>query len=103
MLWDASADPAKAGHMGPPVLHSCGEGRPCTQRLCRSTHKTKSGGYTWFRSVTTQGRTYKILFGSASEVEDKKLVPIYQLCPIPRSKPEPQLNMPLYKHCIEKL
>lgn len=44
-----------------------------------------------------------MLFGPASEMEDEKLMPIYQLCPFPRSKPEPQLNIPLYEHCIEKL
>lgn len=103
MLWDTSADPTKAGHMGPAAQHTCGEGRPCTQRLCKPTHKIRSDGYTWFRSVTTQGRTFKILFGPASEVEDKKLRPIYQLCSFPRSKPEPQLNTPLYMHCTEKL
>lgn len=44
-----------------------------------------------------------MLFGPALEVEDKKLMPIYQLYSSPRSKPEPQLRMPLYEHCIEKL
>lgn len=78
--------------------HGCGEQRRCTQRLCRATHKTKSASYFWFRSVTAQGWTYKMLFGLAAAVE--KFLPVHQLCPSPRSKPEPQLNIPLFKHCI---
>lgn len=40
VLWDTSADFKKAGHMGP-AQHSCGEGRPCTQRFCRPKSPTK--------------------------------------------------------------
>lgn len=100
VLWNTSADPTRNRRYGPHAQRSCGEGRHCTQRFCRATHKTKSAGYIWFRSVTTQGWTYKMLFGLAAAVEEKQLLPVYQLCPFPRSKPEPQLNIPLFKHCV---
>lgn len=41
VLWDTSADPTKAGHKGPPAQYSCGEERPCTQRLCSPKSPTK--------------------------------------------------------------
>lgn len=57
-----------------------------TQRLCTATHKTKSAGYIWFRSVTTRQWTYKMLVGLAAVVEEKQLLLSHSLSTMSISK-----------------